>query len=171
MNETTTSFEADIEKALAEHAEDVTRITTAIATEGDKAEDLVEIIYDVVSDIKSSLGSTAANQVSDADAEETIEAVEKWVTDNVSNAATERLVAAGIAFMGRDEFIRHIGIDANTYTVEIDEIQHHRRIYTIVASSEQEALEMAERGETSAEANGKFVGVIGRDNAEIIAEG
>ena len=55
-----------------------------------------------------------------------------------------------------------------TFRVLVDEIQLRRRLYTVEAKTLDEALSKAERGETINEEDVKFVGVLERENAELI---
>ena len=163
------ALEDRISNLLNEHGKEIRTIADEVDAEDDG--DMSETLDDIASEAKGHYGALAANEHSDDDDEVVISYVEEWVTNEISNSTTDRRVALAYAMLGRDEARRRLGQDpARTFKIAIDEIQHHRRIYIVDADSAEEALEKAERGETINEDNVKFVGVVSRDNAEIITE-
>lgn len=175
MNDQTESETVrNFDKEISEHLNTIGDELREVADMVDKDDgDLSEILDDIASDIKGHLAAKAANsQTSDEaeDADEIIEVVEDWVTSNISNSTTDRRVAAAYAFLGREEARKKLGLDTNSWRLTIDEIQHHRRIYTVEAATREEAIAKAERGETISEEDLRFVSVVSRDNAEVIED-
>jgi len=129
-----------------------------------------ETLDDIISEAKGELGAKAANTAGDDEAEVAIETVERWITNNVYNSTTDRRVAAAYALLGREAARDRLGLETKTWRLTIDEVQQHRRIYTVTAATKEEAIELAERGETVAEEDVRLVGIISRDNAEVIKD-
>ena len=160
-------FDQSISDHLNTHGEEIREAADMIDDEdGDRSDTL----DDIIGDIKSHLGAKAANTVGDDEAEDAIETAERWTTNNVSNSTTDRRVAAAYAMLGREAARERLGLDTKTWRITIDEVQHHRRIYTVSAATKEEAIRLAEQGETEAEEDVRLVGVISRDNAEIIED-
>lgn len=157
----------EISDVLTKHGDEI----RAIADAADGDDDLSEKLDDIANDAKGHYGAKAANEQTDADAETAIEVVENWIAGEVVNSTADRRVALAYVMLGRTEARQRLGQDpARRFRVVVDEIQHHRRIYTIDAESEAEAIEKAEIGDTVSEEEVRFVGVVSRDNAEIVTD-
>lgn len=99
------TFDAALDQAFNEHGDEIRDYADRI-DDGDDA--LSEAVDDVIADIKSKIGAEAANNVSDDEAETAIEAVERWVTDSISNSTSDRRVAAVFAHLGEAESKRQL---------------------------------------------------------------
>lgn len=160
-------YDQSISDHLNTHGEEIREAADMIDDEdGDRSETL----DDIISEAKGEIGAKAANTVGDDEAENAIETAERWITNNVSNSTTDRRVAAAYALLGREAARDRLGLDTKTWRLTIDEVQHHRRIYTVSAATKEEAIKLAERGETVSEEDDRFVGVVSRDNAEVIED-
>jgi len=160
-------FDRSISDILNTHGDEIRKAADMIDDEdGDRSHTL----DDIICDIKGHLGAKAANNVEDEEAEEAIATAERWTTNNVFNSTTDRRVAAAYAMLGREAARERLGLEMETWRLTIDEVQHRRRIYTVSAATKEEAIALAERGETIAEEDVRVVGIISRDNAEIIED-
>lgn len=95
-----TALDAAIDKAFNEHGDEIRDFADRL-DDGDDA--LSEAVDDVVSEMKSSIGAAAANNVSDNEAESAIAAVERWITENISNSTSDRRIAAVFAQLGPND--------------------------------------------------------------------
>lgn len=160
-------YDQSISDHLNTHGDEIREAADMIDGEdGDRSETL----DDIISEAKGELGAKAANTVEEDKAETAIEMVERWITDNVYNSTTDRRVAAAYALLGREAARERIGLDMKTWRLTIDEVQHRRRIYTVSAATREEAIKLAERGETVSEEDVRLVGIVSRDNAEVIED-
>ena len=164
-SETIRQFDESISRHLNDNGAEIREAADRLDNEDDTDE-----LDDIASEIKGGRGAKAANTVSDDEAEDAIETVERWVTNNVSNSTTDRRVAAAYAFLGREAARERLSLETKTWRLTIDEVQHRRRIYTVEAGNQEQAIAKAERGETIKEENMRFVSVVSRDNAEIIED-
>lgn len=173
MNAPLNDFELAISTAYKIYGDEIRKL----ADEVDKgSKDIGEELDDITSEIKSFLGAKAANSVEESEAEEAIEQAEAWVTDNISNSITGRRIASAYVLLGRNEARIRLGemdpkneeTETKTYQVQVEETRHYTMRYTIEASSEEEAIEKAENGESEDETVMRDNGTISRQNAIII---
>jgi len=154
-------------KQFNEHGNEIRELADKIDEREAKTGE-TPILDTLEEEIKLHYSQKSKNERDDDDDDVVQKSVSNWMEANIENS-TERAIAAIYVLLGREGARRRLGESTeHTYSIEIDEIQHLRRVYVIDADSENEATEKALIGDTLREETIKIVSVVDRKNAVAI---